>query len=564
MKQPLKIFIGWDSREDIAYQVCKKSILENTNTPVEIIPLKQRELRKTGVYTRELDELASTEFTFTRFLVPYLTDYDGWALFIDCDFLFLDDVKKLFDQKDNTKAVMCVHHDYTPKPGRKMDGQKQSIYPRKNWSSMVLWNCGHPANKLVTPDYINDMTKTGAHFHRFNWLSDKEIGSVSKEWNWLVGWYQEPKDGSPKALHYTEGGPWFEDYQTCEYATDWNLCKGRYYEEYSFDLEQKLWEHKNKVVDVTDLSMNEKKKEVVSDFFNSLLDQTGNTYKNIEERVLQGRKQEMGKKVAAIAPDKNDFNLAHKGVEYDPYCKDFIIGSGGIISYWDLEEHSDRELVIRGLGGTSQKALKHCMDKGRTFYAIDTGYMQPGSKKEYHRVTKNALQNLGPMKERPFDRLRRLNWNFKKHRPGSKILVCPPSEKVMKFYGLDLDEWMKKTVKEIKQHTDRPVEIRLKPNRSDRVTDNTIWTALEDVHCLVTFNSIAATEALLASVPAVALAPNAAQMMCNTKLMDIEDRLVIPTKDELLAFAAHLSYCQFTPQELRTGFAWKILNNLDD
>ena len=125
MNEPLKIFVGWDSREDIAYQSCKQSIIDTASVGVDIVPLKQKILRREEVYWRKKDKLASTEFTFTRFLVPELQEFDGWALFIDCDFIALDDVKKLFDQADDKYAVMCAKHDYTPKQGTKMDGKKQ-------------------------------------------------------------------------------------------------------------------------------------------------------------------------------------------------------------------------------------------------------------------------------------------------------------------------------------------------------------------------------------------------------------------------------------------------------
>lgn len=227
----LKIFIGWDSREDIAYQVAKHSIEKHASVPVEIIPLKQHVLRKTGLYTRDIDQLASTEFTFTRFLIPELCNFNGWALFIDCDFVAIDDVAKLFDQADDQYAVMCAHHDYTPKEGVKMDGKQQTVYPRKNWSSMMLINCSHTSNQKLTQEVVNDETKTGAYFHRFSWLDDSEVGELSHEWNWLVGWYKEPDDGSPKFLHYTEGGPWFEDYRNCEYNYEWYEAKSKYLED---------------------------------------------------------------------------------------------------------------------------------------------------------------------------------------------------------------------------------------------------------------------------------------------------------------------------------------------
>lgn len=213
----MKILIGYDSRESICYDVCKKSIESNTSSHVEISPIRIDQL---SVYQRLEDPLASTEFTYTRFLAPYLCEYQGWVLFCDCDFVFLHDVSRLFDLADDRYAVQVCKHDYTPKNDVKMDGKKQTIYPRKNWSSLMLWNCSHEANAQITPSVVN--TQTGRYLHRFEWLSDDLIGSLPVQWNWLVGHYQEPYDGEPKALHYTEGGPWFDNYKDCEYSNEWN------------------------------------------------------------------------------------------------------------------------------------------------------------------------------------------------------------------------------------------------------------------------------------------------------------------------------------------------------
>ena len=214
----MKVYVGYDTREDIAYQVCEHSI-KRRNGQIEVIPLKQKDLREQGIYTREVDKLASTEFTFTRFFIPYLNNYKGWAVFCDCDFVWRISPTELEQYCDDSKAVVCVQHDYKPKEGLKMDGQVQLVYPRKNWSSMVLWNCGHPKNKILTPELLNK--ETGKFFHRFSWLDDSDIGDLPPIYNWLVNWYQEPKDGVPKILHYTEGGPWFENYRDCEYADVW-------------------------------------------------------------------------------------------------------------------------------------------------------------------------------------------------------------------------------------------------------------------------------------------------------------------------------------------------------
>lgn len=214
----MKIFVGWDSREDIAYQVCKHSIISRQPN-AQVVPLKQHELREKDLYWREKDLMASTEFTFTRFLIPELANFDGWALFMDCDMILTTDIKELFDQADEQYAVMCVQHDYTPREGVKMDGQQQTIYPRKNWSSAMLINCGHPSNKTLTKELVNDPSISGAYLHRFSWLKDEEIGALDHTWNYLVGVYDDIE--TPKLIHYTEGGPWFENYRHCEFHQLW-------------------------------------------------------------------------------------------------------------------------------------------------------------------------------------------------------------------------------------------------------------------------------------------------------------------------------------------------------
>ena len=215
----LKIYIGYDSKEDIAYRVCKHSLLKRSKDNVKVYSLKLQELVAKKLYDRSIDPLASTEFTYSRFLVPTLTEYKGWAIFCDCDFIFLEDVSKVLENLDTSKALYCVKHDYTPKEKHKMDGQKQTIYPRKNWSSFILFNCEHPANRKLTTDVVN--SQTGSYLHQFKWLKDNEIGSLDERWNWLEGWTSKHNNQSPFAVHYTRGGPWFEEWQDVEYANEW-------------------------------------------------------------------------------------------------------------------------------------------------------------------------------------------------------------------------------------------------------------------------------------------------------------------------------------------------------
>ena len=267
----------------------------------------------------------------------------------------------------------------------------------------------------------------------------------------------------------------------------------------------------------------------------------------------------MNLKVASI--HNTDLNYSKNTKLYDEYLEAFVLGTDGHLSDWDHEKTTNTPLVIRGVSTTSQTAIKHCWDTNRPFYAIDTGYFGNQKNKLWHRITKNNLQLLGPITDRPDDRLKRIGYSYRKFTSGRKILICPPSEKIMNLFGQPTpSEWVEQVIKELKQYTDRPIEIRLKPKREERTTTNTIEHALsKDVHCLITYNSIAAVEALMFGKPAITLGPNAAQAICNTSLKEVES-LKTPSKDEMRQFMCYLSYGQFTRTEMQNGVAWKILH----
>jgi len=223
--QNLKVYVGYDSREDIAWQVCRFSLLRHARGSVEIHPLKQRELRELGLYARAPDN-ASTEFSLTRFLTPHLSAHDGWTLFADCDFLFTADVQALVAQADRGKAVYVVKHAYVPAKRVKMDGQVQTAYPRKNWSSFMLFNNRHPAVRALTPEVVN--RESPAFLHRFGWIGDDRlIGELPLGWNFLVNEYPKP-ERTPCAIHFTNGGPWFPDWRDVDYADLWSAERDRY------------------------------------------------------------------------------------------------------------------------------------------------------------------------------------------------------------------------------------------------------------------------------------------------------------------------------------------------
>ena len=210
--QSTKIYIGYDSRHPIASKVCEYSLRKHSkDLDIELLKLSDLE----QLYWREYKD-QSTEFTYTRFLVPYLQDYNGWALFCDDDFLFLKDVTKIFELADDKYAVMCCQHDYTPRAITKMLGKKQVPYKRKNWSSLMLINCGHESVKKLDLSTVSE--QSGKYLHQFEWLKPHEIGSIPRHWNWLVNWYKENDEDKPSALHFTEGGPWIVD---SEYKDLW-------------------------------------------------------------------------------------------------------------------------------------------------------------------------------------------------------------------------------------------------------------------------------------------------------------------------------------------------------
>lgn len=214
----LKVYVGWDPREDIAWEVCRYSILRRTDSAeVEVYPLVQSELRAQGLYTRPIDTLAATEFSLTRFLTPHLAG-DGYAVFVDCDFLFVTDIRRVIDEIDPSKAVSVVKHDYQPTETLKMDGCIQHPYPRKNWSSFMVFNGKHPAVRALTPAVVNSAEP--AYLHRLQWLNDSEIGELDRGWNYLEGWY-EPKYDNLNAIHYTLGGPWFDHMMNCDFSDLW-------------------------------------------------------------------------------------------------------------------------------------------------------------------------------------------------------------------------------------------------------------------------------------------------------------------------------------------------------
>ena len=260
----------------------------------------------------------------------------------------------------------------------------------------------------------------------------------------------------------------------------------------------------------------------------------------------------------AIHAIDSEYRYERKGYMYDPILESFVRGCGGQITTWSKTENTPTPVVLRGI--TKRKQMDACRALGKDFYYIDTGYFGNGKKKLYHRITKNDVQQFGPVVDRPADRFERTGVSPKKVRAdGSKILLAPPSQKLLNLYDIDLETWLAQTLNEIHAHTDREVVIRRKQGRSTRVNDDTIEMALDqDVYCLITYSSIAAGEAILHGKPAIALGPNAAATLCSTSISELE-KIRRPSLDEIYAWCRHIAYCQFTETEMRDGTAWRIL-----
>jgi len=208
-----QIFIGYDKREARAFDVCKYSIDQRSE-------IKTNKLFSEDIetYSRDWGEPQSTDFTFTRFWVPFLSDFKGWSFFVDCDFLFLEDPLKILDNIDADKAVYVVQHPgYIPNSQIKMDGIAQHRAYRKNWASFMLFNNEHPKNQRLVPEFLNNH-RPGLDFHQLRWLDDEDIGALPLEWNCLDDYYLLE---NPKAIHYTDGGPWFDDYENTTYSQLW-------------------------------------------------------------------------------------------------------------------------------------------------------------------------------------------------------------------------------------------------------------------------------------------------------------------------------------------------------
>lgn len=239
-QKSFSIFLGFDPREAMAFAVARHSIEKRISLPIRARGIILDELVEKGLYTRPTDQVVdsdgntrlidvlskredydgfmSTEFAISRFLTPHLAGYRGWAMFADCDIMARTNLVSLFHKiAHRPEALLCVQHDYRPKETVKMDGQAQTQYFRKNWSSVMLFNCEHPANRNLTIELINNVP--GRDLHGYCWLKDEEIGALDESFNWIPGHSSPEID--PDIVHWSAGGPWFKGYESVPFADEW-------------------------------------------------------------------------------------------------------------------------------------------------------------------------------------------------------------------------------------------------------------------------------------------------------------------------------------------------------
>jgi len=225
------IWIGYDPREANAFALARYSTKKHLTQPIPVHGLVLSDLRKRGIYSRPHEQRGlqmwdvvsdapmSTQFACSRFLVPFLAG-EGFAMFYDCDMLVRTNLVRFFEEIMKPEfAVMCVKHNHVPDYSEKMDHQMQTLYARKNWSSVMCFNCDHPSNKWLTVKNVNAVP--GRDLHRFCWLEDDEIGELGPEWNYLVGHTKLPKGVEPNIVHHTDGIPSMPGYEDTEYADEW-------------------------------------------------------------------------------------------------------------------------------------------------------------------------------------------------------------------------------------------------------------------------------------------------------------------------------------------------------
>ena len=211
---PIPVFVGYDPREAIAYHTCVNSIIRHASQPVAIIPIALNLFQD----YKETHTDGSNHFIYTRFLVPHLMGFKGWAIFIDGDMIIRGDIVELWNLRELDKDVMVVKHDYQTCMPVKYLGAKNEDYPRKNWSSVILWNCNSFPNSQLTPEFVQ--TSSGSFLHRFAWLDDSRIGDLPPEWNWLPDEYGPNLNA--KLLHYTLGAPCFQEFADTPQGNEWH------------------------------------------------------------------------------------------------------------------------------------------------------------------------------------------------------------------------------------------------------------------------------------------------------------------------------------------------------
>lgn len=518
MTNDVTVYIDWDSADPAAADVCKYSIQAHANGDVKIVYLKEDDLIKRQIMT-VFDQDDSTAISRNEFFVPFLNNFQGVAVYVKSYFIFRDDVCKLADIVDATKAVYTL--------------------PGQHENDIVVWNCSHLKNITMSKDIINQ--KNDSFLSNYRWLESENFGELDFKWNTPF----ESKIINPKAINFVGHEPWTDDVKYSLWHAYKTLLKGK---------------KTDPVYTPEMLTMPDDFKELLLDFIALRTDPHG-FFRSVNTKKFNKELSNKRKPGVIAVLDGGDEETEDTELKNDKILENFVIGGNGAVGRMDILDSTPVSVPVVLRGITKRKVMRRCEQEGRDYYYVDTGYFGNDKKKDFHRVTRNAMQYFDEIDPNcSDDRFLVTRTKIKKHTPGSNILICPPSQKAMKYWNLDLDEWMNNTVLEIKKYTDREIVIRKKGTRTERVQLDTMEMALSrDVHCMVTFNSIAAIESLIYGKPVFTMGPNAAEKLANTDLSTI-DNPIMPDYDQVRNLCCNLAYQQFTVPEMRSGKAWAMLN----
>lgn len=540
LPKTVNVYIGCyqDEFADLA-KLCNYSLQKYSSLALNVSYLNKDILVKQKLLNPDADE------TRMRYLVPYLNNYKGIAVYLDSSVLVIDDIADLLSDVEQTIALCRVEHSVEQAQKRKKEKDIKLL--SKGYSGVIVYNCEQGSLTSLSIDSVNNMPLD--QLHTFTWIKPNRIKLLPVNWDWHIDLYKLDEAGVPNIVNYK----FFNSKSADDYFFD---LREEYYAEFC-----KYSEPKQTITE-QDLTLPENLRQLFRQYLLGKRDPKNYWHSVNLEKIIELLELYTKKDPTCIAIIDADPDLETEDkIKVDPIIDNFILGANGIVAM--NKDTKDIPIttpaVIRGIA--KRKVIKKCINEKRDYYYIDTGYFGNGKHKLYHRITKNNMQYIGALDSScPDDRFLKTKVTIKPYTAGTNILICPPSQKAMNFWNLNLQDWLDDTIETIKSYTNRPIVIREKQSRNVRVNTDTMEMALaDDVHCMVTFNSIAAVESLINGKPVFTMGPNAAHHLSNIDLKTIDDPYM-PHRDEIRVLLCNLAYKQFTVNEMRSGVAWEMLN----